>query len=205
MMVTMVATSAKPTQSFWIRSVNQLIAQATITAVKKKNVRRTFAKKLIAKPTSTAESNKSVNKVLSHVKMLSAVIINTALTRLVDHTDVMVERMSTNVRRLNVCLKTTVLLILFAKRTNVNHLNAVTHKTAKTNSPELAKNVNLEHVNVKRENALQKNAKNTLTVPNQATKKVVSVSKTNASSRFSTKSLIKWKEHVTLTNIVLPL
>ena len=102
MMVTMVATSAKPIHSFWIRSVNQLIAQATIIAVKKKNVRRTFAKKLIAKPTSTAESNKSVNKVLSHVKMLSVVTINTAPTRLVDHTDVMVERMSTNVRRLNV-------------------------------------------------------------------------------------------------------
>jgi len=82
-------------------------------------------------------------------------------------------------------------------------LNAVTHKTARINSPELAKNANLEHVNVKRENASPKNAKNTPTVPNQATKKVVSASKTNASSRFTTKKLIKWKEHVTLINIVL--
>jgi hypothetical protein len=102
MMVTMVATSAKPIHSFWIKSVNQLIVQATITAAKKKNVRRMFAKQLIARPTTTAESNKSVNKVLSHVKMLSAVTINTALAKQVDHTDVMVERMSTNVRRLNV-------------------------------------------------------------------------------------------------------
>jgi len=102
MMVTMVATSAKPIHSFWIKSVNQLIVQATITAAKKKNVRRMFAKQLIARPTTTAESNKSVNKVLSHVKMLSAVTINTALAKQVDHTDVMVERMSTNVKRLNV-------------------------------------------------------------------------------------------------------
>ena len=102
MMVTMVATSAKPIHSFWIKSVNQLIVQATITAAKKKNVRRMFAKQLIARPTITAESNKSVNKVLSHVKMLSAVTINTALAKQVDHTDVMVERMSTNVKRLNV-------------------------------------------------------------------------------------------------------
>lgn len=102
MTVTMVATSAKPIHSFWIKSVNQLIVQATITAAKKKNVRRMFAKQLIARPTITAESNKSVNKVLSYVKMLSAVTINTALAKKVDHTDVMVERMSTNVRRLNV-------------------------------------------------------------------------------------------------------
>jgi len=102
MMVTMVATSAKPIHSFWIKSVNQLIVQATITAAKKKNVRRMFAKQLIARPTTTAESNKSVNKVLSHVKMLSAVTINTALAKPVDRTDVMVERMSTNVKRLNV-------------------------------------------------------------------------------------------------------
>jgi len=102
MMVTMVATSAKPIHSFWIKSVNQLIVQATITAAKKKNVRRMFAKQLIARPTTTAESNKSVNKVLSHVKMLSAVTINTALAKQVAHTDVMVERMSTNVKRLNV-------------------------------------------------------------------------------------------------------
>ena len=102
MMVTMVATSAKPIHSFWIKSVNQLIVQATITAAKKKNVRRMFAKQLIARPTTTAESNKSVNKVLSHVKMLSAVTINTALAKQVDHTDVMVERMSINVKRLNV-------------------------------------------------------------------------------------------------------
>ena len=102
MMVTMVATSAKPIHSFWIKSVNQLIVQATITAAKKKNVRRMFAKQLIARPTITAESNKSVNKVLSHVKMLSAVTINTASVKKVDHTDVMAERMSTNVKRLNV-------------------------------------------------------------------------------------------------------
>jgi len=148
-MVTMVATSAKPIRSFWIRSVNQLIAQATITAAKKKNVRRTFAKRLIAKPTITAESNKSVSKVLSHVKMLSAVIINTVLTRLVDHTDVMVERMSTNVRRLSVLNKLTALLILFAKRTNVNNLNVAPHNTAKTNSPDLAKNVKINNANVR--------------------------------------------------------
>lgn len=98
----------------------------------------------------------------------------------------------------------TVLLILFAKRTNVNHLNAVTHKTAKKNSPDLVRNVNLEHVNAKKENAMPNNAKNTLTVPNQATTRVVSVSKTNVSSRFTTKLPKKWKEHVTLTNTVLP-
>ena len=202
MMVTMVATSARPIQSFWIRSVNQLIAQATIIVAKKKNARRMFAKKLIAKPTIIVASNKSVNKVLSHVKTLSAVTISTALINQVDHTDVMAERMSTNVRRLNVSPKMTVPLILFAKRTNVNHLNAVTQQTAKKNSLDLAKNVNLEHVNVKRENVLPSSAKNTQTVPTHTTNMVVSVLKTNVSLRFITKSLKKMKEHATVTNIV---
>ena len=202
MMVTMVATFARLIQYFWIKSVNQLIAQATIIVAKKKNARRMFAKKLIAKPTIIVASNKSVNKVLSHVKTLSAVPMNTATEKQVDHTDVTAERMSTNVRRLNVSPKMTVPLILFAKRTNVNHLNAVTQQTAKKNSLDLAKNVNLEHVNVKRENVLPSSAKNTQTVPTHTTNMVVSVLKTNVSLRFITKSLKKMKEHATVTNIV---
>ena len=159
MMVTMVATFARLIQYFWIKSVNQLIAQATIIVAKKKDVRRMFAKKLIARPTITVESNKSAFKVLSHVQTLSAAPMNTAMEKQVDHTDVTAERMSTNVRKLNAVFKLTVPLILFVKRTNVNNLNVVPQPTAIKNSVDLAKYVKMDFANVNSTNALLGNVR----------------------------------------------
>ena len=180
-----------------------MIVQATITVAKKSDVRRMFAKQLIAKPTIIAESNKSVNKVLSLVKMSSAVITSTVTTFQVDHTDVMAKRASTNVKKSNAVLKMTAHLILFAKRTNVNHLSAETLKTAKKNSLDQARNVNLVLASAKRESALPKNAKHTKIVKIQLSNTVVTASKTNVLSNFWMTSLVKLTELVILTNIVL--
>lgn len=93
--------------------------------------------------------------------------------------------------------------MLSAKRTSANHLNAVTTETALKNSAGQVKNANLEHANVLPpvENVLPKNAKSTNTVIH--TNMVVCASKTNVSSKFSMKSLNKWKELVTAISTVL--
>lgn len=202
-MITKEDTSVKPIHCTWTKSVLQLIVQATITAAKKSDVRRMFANQLIARPTIIAESNKSVKKVLSHVKMSSAVITHTATAFQVDHTDVTVKRASTNVKKSNAVIKNTAVLMVFAKRTNVKSLSAETYKTAKINSLDQAKNVNLEHASAKRENASPKNAKHTKTVKIQHSNTVVTVSKTNVSSNFWMTSLEKPTELAIVTNIVL--
>jgi len=186
MMVTMVDTSARPIQPFWTRSVLQLIVQATITVVKSKNVRKMSAKTLIVKPMITAESNKSANKDLSPVRTLSAVTTNTARVLMV-HTDVMVERTSTNVSQLNACPLLTAeetLVILFVKKTNAYHKNVEKQNTVKKNSADPVNCVNPADANVKRKNVFSKNAKHTRTVLTQTTNTVLIVSKTNVSLVF---------------------
>lgn len=130
-------------------------------------------------------------------------IISTVTTYQADLIDVTERRAFTNVKKSNAVLKMTVHLILFAKRTNVNHLSAETHKTAKKNSLDQAKNVNPELASAKRENALPKNVKHTKTVKIQHGNTAVIATKTNVLSSFWMTSLVKLTELVILTNIVL--
>lgn len=70
--------------------------------VSSKDVRRMSVKMLTVQRMIIVENNKSVATRPTNVKMLNAVIISIVKTKRVVHTDVMVAKTFTNVKRLNV-------------------------------------------------------------------------------------------------------
>jgi hypothetical protein len=158
-------------------------------------------KRSSVRPTVIAESNKSVNKEHSNVWMSNVDLMLTVKTNQMVHTDVMAERVSTNVRKLNAVLNTTVTPIPFVRKTNVYDLNAETIRTVKTNSEALARNAKLVHANVteKIAYALPRSAKLIKTAKaNHTTNMVLSVSTTNVSLKLMV------SEHAMATSTVLP-
>jgi len=85
----------------------------------------------------------------------------------------------------------------------VNDKNAVSTVPAIGNFLDQARNVKMDFVNVQATNAFLENVKNTLIVLIQATNMAAFVTEVNASFSFPTHLLVKCREHVTVTNIVL--
>jgi hypothetical protein len=200
-MVMKVAISVRLIHFSWIKSVNQLIVLPMIIVLTSRSVKRMSVKRSSVRPTVIAESNKSVNKEHSNVWMSNVDLMLTVKTNQMVHTDVMAERVSTNVRKLNAVLNTTVTPIPFVRKTNVYDLNAETIRTVKTNSEALARNAKLVHANVteKIAYAFPRSAKLIKTAKaNHTTNMVLSVSTTNVLLKLMV------SEHAMATSTVLP-